>query len=420
MRRLIVPIALFLALTTGAWIGQAVTFFSEPMAFEAETLRAEDTVRDFYDAVQSFLVTGDLTGVRDAVSEDFVDHAVRPGIEPTQDGLVGYLELLRQTFPDLRIEPREIVVQHERVVALVDVTWSQAAPFLGMSLSGIVPWGRLDLFHVSADRVVAHWGDSTGNGLFAPIVSGVFSGRNMHGFAPALTRKTYEPGAGDGDRTTWGPAVLLVEDGNLLIDTDESVLATVVRSSRNPWSDAETELPIETSDPVTLGPGDIVTMVEPGKIETRNDTSAPASVLVLSLGTPKTSSPGGSMPSAESPGLTLRQLAGGHPSDSVAHQYGVAIGRAVLSPGTGLESHVVGGQELLLVESGSLALTVGGGTAWTRQPNQTATVVDGAGTLLSGTGLSIPEGATAAYRNGGTEAVSILLVTILPMAEPDQ
>ncbi len=419
MRRLIVPFAIVLALTTGAWFGQAITFFASPVAFEAYSVGGEDTVHRFYDAVQWFFDTGDATAVRAIVAEDFVDHAIRPGTEPTQDGLVRYLGLLRQTFHDLRVEPREVVAQNDRVIALVDVTWSEARLFLGMPLAGVIPWGRLDMFSVAADRIVAHWADSSGSGVADSIASCVFTVPHGLDFAPALARRTYKPGTSDWELPTWGPAVVLVEIGNVIVDVDANVLVTVVRSTSDTLGEAGMDDAIATFGPVLLGPGDLLIVGDPAKIETRNESDDPAEVLMLSLGVPKWARSSDGMRSATPLGIGVQSLAGGPSTSSVEGQVHVAIGRAVLSPGAGLATHVVDGHELMLVESGSVALTVGGGTAWTRQPNQTATAVDGAGTLQPDTGLSVPAGATVSYRNDGRDAVSLLFVTIVPTSVPD-
>jgi hypothetical protein len=272
------------------------------------------------------------------------------------------------------------------------------------------------MFQVAAGRVVAHWGDTSGRGQFEPLVSGLSSEPGTQDFAPALTRKTYGPGADDGDRPARGPAAIRVEAGSVVVDIAEPNVATVVRSSLERLAPIQ---PTVSSSPITLGPGDVLTVTEPARIETRNDAASPATVLVLSLASQRVASLGGSRPAA-SPGLDLRPLAGGQATVGDTDRYSVSIGRAVLSPGTGLASHIVGALELVFVESGSLALTVGGRTAWTRQLNQTATAVDIAATLGAGTGFSVPAGATVDYRNDGGDAVSLILVTIVPVLEPDR
>ena len=100
---------------------------------------------------------------------------------------------------------------------------------------------------------------------------------------PTLTRRSYEPGASDWDAPSWGPVLMIAESGTVVVDIDAIVVATVRRAADAVEGDPTTIFPVKTPTPVTLAPGDVLTVAEPAKIETRNESEAPAAVLVLTL-----------------------------------------------------------------------------------------------------------------------------------------
>jgi hypothetical protein len=90
----------------------------------------------------------------------------------------------------------------------------------------------------------------------------------------------------------------------------------------------------------------------------------------------------------------------------------VSVGRALLAPGTGLAPHPVTGQELTLVERGTLTLHVDGDRPWARQPNGRATAIAPATEVEAGMGLTIPTPAVTSYRNDATTPLSLLIVDV--------
>ncbi len=288
MRRLIPPCACVLALVTAprVWFGQAYVVFAPARSNSAWNAGRPGNRRRtrrpgiLHDGVKRFFATGDAAGIRAVVAADFVDQSRPPDSGSGREGLVIHLGAVRRSFPGLQIEPVEVVGQGDTVAVRLEVAAGTTAPFLGMSATGVRPWGSMEIFRVIADEIVARWGEPGGYGLFAPIATEVFPGLNMVDALPTLTRRSYEPGASDWDSPSWGPVLMVVESGTVIVDVDAIVVVTVRRAADARDGDFTTVLPVKTTTPVTLTPGDLLTVSEPAKVETRNEAEAPAAVLV--------------------------------------------------------------------------------------------------------------------------------------------
>ncbi len=419
MRRPIAPCACLLALITGAWFGQAYTLLAplDPMAspeiVDNRATDAEFAVRAFYDGVKHFFATGDAAGIREVVAENFVDQVRLPVSDSGREGFVRHLGAVRRAFPGLQIEPAEIAGQGDTVAVRIEVSAGTAAPFLGMPVTGFRPWGSVEVFRVVAGQIVARWGEPGGYGLFEPIATEVFAGLDMADARPTLTRRSYEPGASDWDAPSWGPVLMIAESGTVIVDVDAIVVATVRRAADAVDGDPTTIFPVKTPTPVALAPGDVLTVAEPAKVEIRNESEAPAAVLVLTLRAPPSIPQLGSSQAALPLGVRTSALTADIIGPTTtAGTVAVSVGRAFLAPGMGLAPHPVSGYELTLVERGTLTLQVDGDRPSVRQPNGRATTIARTSEVAAGLGLTVPAGAVASYRNDASMPLALLLVNV--------
>ena len=90
------------------------------------------TMRRLYE----LLSAGDIDGFGDHISEDFVEHEVMPGLEPSKDGVKQMVRMYRAAFPDLRMEAEDVLVSGDKVVARVRVTGTHQGEFMGMPATG--------------------------------------------------------------------------------------------------------------------------------------------------------------------------------------------------------------------------------------------------------------------------------------------
>ena len=90
----------------------------------------------------------------------------------------------------------------------------------------------------------------------------------------------------------------------------------------------------------------------------------------------------------------------------------MAIGRIALAPGAALARHRVAHAEFVIVESGSLALTVENGTGWVRArpgeaPNEATDTP-----IAAGAGLAFDAGTTVSFAPAGIEPLVVLVISI--------
>ena len=118
----------------------------------------KDLMRRFYDAVS----TGDLDALDELVADDVVDHEEFPGMPPGKEGVRQFFGMLRSAFPDLQMEPHEMVAEGDLVCARVTITGTQDGDWMGMPPSGRrIEVEALDMVRLRDGLAVEHWGSST-------------------------------------------------------------------------------------------------------------------------------------------------------------------------------------------------------------------------------------------------------------------
>jgi len=75
----------------------------------------EETLRRCYELLNA----GDVDGFGDLLSDDFVEHEETPGLAPTKDGVKAFFRMYLAAFPDLRMDPVDVLPSGDKVVARV-------------------------------------------------------------------------------------------------------------------------------------------------------------------------------------------------------------------------------------------------------------------------------------------------------------
>jgi steroid delta-isomerase-like uncharacterized protein len=103
---------------------------------------------------------GDIDGFGDLVADDFVEHEETPGLEPTKGGVKQLFQMYRAAFPDLRMEPEDVLASGDKVVARVRGTGTHQGEFMGMPATGkSVDIQLIDIIRFSDDGLAReHWG----------------------------------------------------------------------------------------------------------------------------------------------------------------------------------------------------------------------------------------------------------------------
>ncbi len=114
------------------------------------------TVKRLYEAINA----GDMDIFDDVVADDFVEHEELPGLEPSKEGVRAFFESFLAAFPDLRMEPVDILESGDKVVARVKVTGTNQGEFLGAPATGkAIDVQLIDIIRVGDDGLAhEHWG----------------------------------------------------------------------------------------------------------------------------------------------------------------------------------------------------------------------------------------------------------------------
>lgn len=114
------------------------------------------TARRMYELISA----GEIDGFADHLGDDFIEHEEIPGLAPTRDGVVSFFRMQMSAFPDLRMDPEDIIADGDKVVARVRLTGTQEGTFQDLPPTGKrVDVQLVDIFRFGADgRVSEHWG----------------------------------------------------------------------------------------------------------------------------------------------------------------------------------------------------------------------------------------------------------------------
>ncbi len=112
--------------------------------------------RRIYDLINA----GDIAAFAEHMADDFVEHEVTPGLEPTKEGVKTFFRMQLAAFPDMHMAVEDIIASGDKVVARVRYTGTNKGDFMGMPASGKrVDVELIDIFHFDGDgRAVEHWG----------------------------------------------------------------------------------------------------------------------------------------------------------------------------------------------------------------------------------------------------------------------
>lgn len=115
------------------------------------------TMRRLYELISA----GDIDGFGEFVADDFVEHEeALPGMEQNKDGVKQLFHVLRAAFPDLRMEPEDVLVSGDKVTARVSATGTHRGEFMGMPASGrSIDVQLIDIIRFGDDGLAReHWG----------------------------------------------------------------------------------------------------------------------------------------------------------------------------------------------------------------------------------------------------------------------
>jgi steroid delta-isomerase-like uncharacterized protein len=114
------------------------------------------TARRMYDLLNS----GDIDGFGERLADDFVEHEETPGLAPTKDGVLEFFRMQLAGFPDLRMEPQDVLVSDDKVVIRSKITGTHQGELMGIPATGrSVDVSVIDIIQFRDDGLAhEHWG----------------------------------------------------------------------------------------------------------------------------------------------------------------------------------------------------------------------------------------------------------------------
>ncbi len=115
-----------------------------------------ETMRRIY----GLLSAGDVDGFGALLADDFIEHEETPGLAPTKDGVLEFFRMYRTAFPDLRMEPEDVLASGDKVVARVRATGTHDGEFMGIPATGKgIDVPMIDIIRFGDDGLASeHWG----------------------------------------------------------------------------------------------------------------------------------------------------------------------------------------------------------------------------------------------------------------------
>lgn len=115
-------------------------------------------MRRFYDEV---LNEGRTDVLDELMTDDFVEHETLPGFEdrPGKEAVKAWVEMVREGFPDLRVEPEDVMTEGDRGAARLRITGTHRGRFLDVPPSGRkVDLITIDMVRFERGKAAEHWG----------------------------------------------------------------------------------------------------------------------------------------------------------------------------------------------------------------------------------------------------------------------
>lgn len=114
-------------------------------------------IRGFFEKV---INAGNLDVMDQILSPDFFSHeALPPSMPPGRAGAKQLFGMLCNAFPDLHATIEDEITEGDKVVVRVTFTGTQQGEFMGKPPTGRrVTYGVIDIFRISDEQVVEHWG----------------------------------------------------------------------------------------------------------------------------------------------------------------------------------------------------------------------------------------------------------------------
>lgn len=112
--------------------------------------------RRFYDEVVN---AHNLDAIEGLITADFVEHEGFPGMSPDASAVRGFFGMMFEAFPDLHIEPIDLIAEGDKVVTRCTISGTHKGTFMGIPATGKrFEIAAIDIVRFDGDKAAEHWG----------------------------------------------------------------------------------------------------------------------------------------------------------------------------------------------------------------------------------------------------------------------
>lgn len=102
--------------------------------------------------------TGNTALLDESVAEDYIDHAIIPGLPAGRPGLAAFIEILRGAFPDMQYRIEREWEDGDTVISYAFNSGTNTGSLFGMPPTGKrAEWPEIHIARYSGGMLVEHW-----------------------------------------------------------------------------------------------------------------------------------------------------------------------------------------------------------------------------------------------------------------------
>ena len=116
---------------------------------------AKSLIRRFYEEVSA----GNAAVIDELLADDMIDHETDPGDPPGKEGVKQFFARFHTAFPDLRMEPHEMLAEGDLACARITMSGTHQGEFMGLPPTGKrFEIDGIDIVRVRDGLITEHWG----------------------------------------------------------------------------------------------------------------------------------------------------------------------------------------------------------------------------------------------------------------------
>jgi len=128
------------------------------LAVESRTLGPDQIKAAARRVLEEIFPRNDETALREAVTDDFVNHEAPPDVPPGPDSVIFFMHLLDRAFSDQRWDIEKVISEGDTVAIYCRHSGRHTGDFFGLPATGrAFDYRQMHLLRMRGDRGAEHW-----------------------------------------------------------------------------------------------------------------------------------------------------------------------------------------------------------------------------------------------------------------------